>query len=127
MKNKMICEHKGCNSTDGKEYVRKEKTSWYGEPEFLCSNHTKGRKLVLLLHTKELPDKKFSCYVTLNGYDYSFVDITALLAQKQMTAFIQSKGKVMTECFFTPTVPYNKPVKLDQPPVTYAKNRIDNL
>lgn len=39
----MTCEHGNCNSTNGRDYKRKnEKGPWADEPIFLCENHSKG-------------------------------------------------------------------------------------
>ena len=39
----MTCEHNGCESTIGKDYIRNEiEPGWENEPIFLCDKHAKG-------------------------------------------------------------------------------------
>lgn len=42
----MLCEYTGCNSSEGKDYIRKEKSNdgWDDEPIFLCEKHSIGYK-----------------------------------------------------------------------------------
>lgn len=41
----MMCEHKNCRKTKGKDYVRKQKiVGWKDEPIFLCEEHSVGFK-----------------------------------------------------------------------------------
>ena len=53
----MLCECRGCNSTNGKDYIRKKKlfkkSDWDSEPIFLCDRHSKGYELYPNITTKK--------------------------------------------------------------------------
>lgn len=116
------CEHKNCKSTEGRDYVKITGKQWDMEPEFFCNKHSVGRKPVIYVYTKELQNGTFSCYATIRGYDYSYIDNTPDGAQKQMKNMI---SKDIEQYFFFPVIEYVHIQKEKKRPIRQIK--IDNL
>lgn len=106
MEQVMKCEHKGCDNTNGKDYVRKPNDSWYGEPIFLCDKHSQFFLPIIKVNTHQNSTGGWYCNLTYNGYDQFTEGETVKEVQSKMTDFLKLLGANPKHLFFTKEKPY---------------------
>lgn len=77
------------------------------------------------INTKEMRNGKWSCYATITGYDHQVFGDTPNDARLKMLKKLTPSQLINSN--WTEPKPYIRFPVLDKPPVTYARNRIDNL
>lgn len=76
------------------------------------------------IHTKKL-NKKWFCFATFDGYDYSYVGNTKEQAQDKMKKRLK-KNSLDGHALFMEDEIIQPPPKENKPPVTYQRDRIDS-